>query len=130
MLLVEMACRRIFLGGQEPSDQAQPATFGGAPGDMGEKRGFDRASDDPATEKERVYFTLFTFVMHNGDPDQTVVAEAILDADGEDMPIETRRQFGDLLLGVATRGEVELIGLLRQLCDAREREIGEGLHIG
>ena len=68
--------------------------------------------------------------MSDGDADDAMIAETVAHADGEDVPAGMLRHLRNLGLGVAARGQVELVGLLRELGDARERKVRYGIQFG
>src|SRR5258708_623825 len=119
MLRVEITRRSVFLRRQKPAYQPLASALGGAFGEMGEQRSFNRSSNHPAAQQEGVHLTLLAFVVRDRDSNQPVVAETIAYPNGKYVPIGLFRHLRDLRLGVAASGQIELAGFLRQLLDPR-----------
>src|SRR5690349_21631069 len=94
-------------------------------GEEAEKCSFDRAPDHAATHQERIDFIDPVVMMRQGNTDQAIVAETILDLQRKAIPAGRLDQLRNLLLGVTPRGEIELVGLVRQLRDSRERSFAQ-----
>ena len=68
--------------------------------------------------------------MSDGDTHEPVVSKTVADADGVTIPSRLGRELGDLLFGVASGRQIELIGLVRELRDACEIRLGERRYFG
>src|ERR1700674_6056507 len=115
MLRVEIARRSVFLCRQKPAHQPLASALGGAFGEMGEQRRFNRSSNNPTAQQEGVHFALLAFIVGDRDSDQSVVAETIADADGKYAPVRPFSHLRELRLRVAPGSKDELAGYLAQV---------------
>ena len=89
---------------------------------MCEKGGFYRSPDDAAAEQKSIHFALFPLIVCDRDSNEPMVAEAIAHANRKYLPLRLLCHLRNLRFGVASRGQVELVGLLSQLCNPRQRQ--------
>src|SRR6266540_694509 len=88
---------------------------------MREQRSLHCPADHAATKQKSVNFAYFAFIVDNGNAHQAMISEAVPDSNRKHLPSGPGRQFGDLLLGIAPGGYIELIGLLSELRDSCQR---------
>src|SRR6478672_7250621 len=121
MLLVKIAGGCILFGWQEPSLQSLAAACDCLFCKVSEQRRLDRPADYAAAEQKGIDLAGVTFVAGDRYPNQAVIAEAIMQANRENLACRILRQPGNLLVRVTASRNVELIRFLRELRNAGQR---------
>src|ERR1700691_6118680 len=75
-----------------------------------------------AAQQKVIYFALFPLIVCDGPSNESMVAEAIAHPNRKYLPLRLLCHLRNLWFGVASRGQVELVGLLSQLCNPRQRQ--------